>query len=488
MTRPTDQRPITPLPRKQLFILCCCRFAEPIAFTNILPFLYFMVEDFHLTDDPKKIGYFVGYIASSFALCQFFTGLPWGFLSDRIGRRPVILTGLLGTMTSSLLFGLSTSFTWAILSRSLCGILNGNVGVIKSMLAELTDETNQATAFSFLPFMYGIGIIIGPMLGGFLAKPAEQYPSIFGNCPFLKTYPYFLPCFVASLICLFGFTIGFFFLEETLESKKKQKSKSTLFERTEAADKEERAPLIPKDDPPPENPSFRDILCKPVLVMVLSYVFLALQTIMYDGIYNLWCATPVKFGGLGFSTKEIGISLSCAGLFTLTWQLFVYPKTQRKFGTLNCYRTALSGYMLVYFFQPFVNVVAKKIEEGAITSIWLWPFLLLFVFGNRICCVTAFTSSMILVTNVAPTKAQLGSVHGLTQTMGSGVRAIGPASAGTLFALSLQSPFSFPFDKHFVWTILAVIALVSRLESNLVIDPKAKNSRQEAVEVDVDKK
>ena len=55
----------------------------------------------------------------------------------------MILTGLFGTMTSSLLFGLSTSFTWAILSRSLCGILNGNVGVIKSMLAEITDETNQ---------------------------------------------------------------------------------------------------------------------------------------------------------------------------------------------------------------------------------------------------------------------------------------------------------------------------------------------------------
>ena len=187
---------------------------------------------------------------------------------------------------------------------------------------------------------------------------------------------------------------------QTLESKKKQKSKSTLFERTDAVDKEERAPLLPKDDPPPENPPFRDILCRPVLVTVLSYVLLALQTIMYDGIYHLWCATPVKFGGLGFSTKEIGISLSCAGGFTLFWQLFVYPKTQRRFGTLNGYKAALSGYILVYFFQPFVNVVAKKIEEGAITSGWLWPVLLIFVFGNRICCVTAFTSSMILVSVV----------------------------------------------------------------------------------------
>ena len=87
------------------------------------------------------------------------------------------------------------------------------------------------------------------------------------------------------------------------------------------------------------------------------------------------------------------------------------------------------------------------------------------------------------MTNVAPSKAQLGSVHGLTQTMGSGVRALGPASAGTLFALSIQSSFGFPFDKHFVWTILTVVALVCRLESNLLRDPKAKNSGQ-VVKVD----
>ena len=65
-----------------------------------------------------------------------------------------------------------------------------------------------------IPFMYGLGSIVGPVVGGFLAKPAEKYPSIFGNYQFLKDYPYFLPSLVASLLCLFSFVIAFFFLEE----------------------------------------------------------------------------------------------------------------------------------------------------------------------------------------------------------------------------------------------------------------------------------
>jgi MFS family permease len=105
-----------------------------------------MVRDFHIAEE-KSVGYYVGAITSCFALSQLLTGIDmsehhsltcilikiclikkikgihWGMLSDRIGRRPVILQGLIGTISSILLFGLSKSFIWALLSRSLCGLL-----------------------------------------------------------------------------------------------------------------------------------------------------------------------------------------------------------------------------------------------------------------------------------------------------------------------------------------------------------------------------
>ena len=108
------------------------------------------------------------------------TVLQWSRLSDHIGRKPVLLLGLLGTVVSTILFGLSHSL-WALVlrygrrikwpivtnsllsndSRCLNGMLNGNVGVIKSMIAELTDETNVARGFSLMPMARAVGYIIG---------------------------------------------------------------------------------------------------------------------------------------------------------------------------------------------------------------------------------------------------------------------------------------------------------------------------------------
>ncbi|RKP10531.1 major facilitator superfamily domain-containing protein, partial [Thamnocephalis sphaerospora] len=190
----------TPLPKRQLIVVYLVQFGEPISFTVLFPFMYFsvtlfsgrftntadgsvtavygrQVRDFHITDDPTRIGYYVGLLAASFAVAQFFSGLPWGFLSDRIGRRPVILFGLAGTTICLLLFGLSVSFAWAMTVRIMTGLVNGNVGVLKSVLGEITDETNQARAFSYMPMVYGIGFIAGPTIGGLLSNPAETYPD-----------------------------------------------------------------------------------------------------------------------------------------------------------------------------------------------------------------------------------------------------------------------------------------------------------------------
>ncbi|RUS31665.1 hypothetical protein BC938DRAFT_477342 [Jimgerdemannia flammicorona] len=91
----------------------------------------------------------------------------------------------------------------------------GNVGVSKSVLGEITDNTNQPMAFALFGFCWGIGGIAGPVLGGLLSWPATQFPTLFGTNAFLIRFPYFLPCLVSAIISLLGFVVGYLFFEET---------------------------------------------------------------------------------------------------------------------------------------------------------------------------------------------------------------------------------------------------------------------------------
>lgn len=86
-----------------------------------------MIEDFHVTDDPRRISFYAGMVTSAFTFAEFSTGLLWGRLSDRIGRKPVLLTGLIGTALSVLVFGFAPNLTVALLARSIGGLLNGYV-------------------------------------------------------------------------------------------------------------------------------------------------------------------------------------------------------------------------------------------------------------------------------------------------------------------------------------------------------------------------
>ena len=100
-----------------------CRVAEPIALTSCFPYAWVMVKDFHV-GDKSSASFWAGILNSSFSLAESLTGLAWGSVSDRIGRKPVLLIGCTGTLISLLVVGFSTNFWMALAGRALGGLLS----------------------------------------------------------------------------------------------------------------------------------------------------------------------------------------------------------------------------------------------------------------------------------------------------------------------------------------------------------------------------
>ncbi|KZP05500.1 hypothetical protein FIBSPDRAFT_350277, partial [Athelia psychrophila] len=103
----TKQKAITPLPKLQLGIVTCMRLVEPIAYTQIFPYINEFLNDQHVTDNPRGIGFYSGLVESVYAVFQLVSIYHFAKMSDRIGRRPVILSGLIGVAATTFFFGLS---------------------------------------------------------------------------------------------------------------------------------------------------------------------------------------------------------------------------------------------------------------------------------------------------------------------------------------------------------------------------------------------
>ncbi|KAI8393986.1 major facilitator superfamily domain-containing protein [Radiomyces spectabilis] len=501
-----------PLPARQLFIICACRFAEPICFTVLFPFIVSMVRDFKVGDETE-VGYYVGFVTSSFALAQLLTGIHWGMLSDRIGRRPVILMGLVGTILSILLFGLSKSYVWALLSRSLCGLLNGNIGVLKSMVSELTMQHaphQRARAFSLLPLMFGLGSIIGPMLGGFLSKPVEHYPAIFGRggflTDFLTEYPYFLPCFISAVICAFGLVFGMFYLEETLAKciKKEEvvvvgasdvtEENTLLIENHHKPGYDTFSHSSHRDNSPTPTlcgsqstpPTLRESLTPAVLAICVTYGLFSYQAIFYDELFPIWTASLRRSGGLGFDSDEIGTALAFCGVVTLFAQIVLLPYLTKRFGLMRLFRAVLFILIFLYLGQSSVRLFYNipDLNGQLDTKLWVWVGLLATVAIKTICHTIAFTACTILTNNAAPRMDALGTVNGFSQCCASGMRAFGPASCGIIWSSSLAAHWiPFPIRVNISFLFLTVVGAVTFYSSKRLdsMDYEVAAAREEVV-------
>ena len=182
-----------------------------VVFTSILPYLPELIE--YVGVPKPEVAKWAGIASAVASVSQAIMAVPWGTLSDYIGRKPVILSGLTCTMLLSILLGMSQSLTMVLTTRALIGLMNGNVGIIRTMVAEIVPQRElQPRAFSIMPLVWTVGSIFGPAFGGALARPAEKHPDWFGGSDFLRRFPFALPNLVSACFFIVGITSGFLFL------------------------------------------------------------------------------------------------------------------------------------------------------------------------------------------------------------------------------------------------------------------------------------
>jgi MFS family permease len=135
-----------------------CRLAEPIALTSVLPYYPAVLRSYHIPE--SDIAFWAGVCSAAYAVANAITALPWGWSSDYFGRKRMVIMGLLCNAFTALLWGFSVNLPMALVATGLTGAGNGNVGIQRTMIGEMSEgltKAQEARMFSILPMMYNFG-------------------------------------------------------------------------------------------------------------------------------------------------------------------------------------------------------------------------------------------------------------------------------------------------------------------------------------------
>ncbi|KAJ3751638.1 MFS general substrate transporter [Lentinula raphanica] len=452
----------TPLPKLQLAIVFLIQLTEPIAATVIYPFINQFVISTGITGgNEKKTGYYAGIIESAFFLAECFTVMLWGMASDRFGRRPILLLGPLGLCLATLCFGLSTQYRELMIFRSIQGAFNGNIGVSKTILAELSDSTNIAQIFSLAPMIWGMGVIMGPSIGGVLANPEEQFPSTLGKIALLRAHPFFLPCAVVALFAFLFFLVALIGLKEASIVKKSISDQETVL----ASDSEDEEDLKADVEPPA---TLKSILIPEVLLPIANYSLIALLDSSYTVLIPLTYTTSVPAGGLGLTPFHVGLILSVWGAANIPFPIFCIPRLIKRFGARTINFVGVCSFLVGFGSLSGLSMLASAFGHAN----WLvWALIpVQFLFSNTVGSM-AYATAQIFVVNGAPSKSALGTTNGLCQASKTMARTFGPVLATSLFSLSKERDL---LGGYFVYTVFMLITLVC-LRTTMTLPLEMKN-------------
>ncbi|KAF7562361.1 hypothetical protein G7046_g1769 [Stylonectria norvegica] len=473
----------TPLPIRQLLLLAYLSLAEQTALNSISPYLPEMVLSMPGIP-PDQSGLYVGILASSFALAQLSTNFLWGYGSDVIGRKPVLVMGTFSLMCCFCVFGLCKQYWQIVVVHVAMGMLNGNAACVPTVLGEVTDRSNQSRAFTYLPVIYSLGGITGPLLGGLLVGKAG------------KEFPYLGPNVLSAALLASSLVVVGVWFEETLDEgqagletpawvsrllswlprKKVEPRRNSWISRwprgrahdqpllsssssISSVDDEDEHQIDPdhadNSDENTPKPAWRE-LNRTTIILLCTYLVFQLSNISFNSLYPIFAATPPPTGR-DLPPEEIGISLSLAGLATILFQAFLFQTFKARMGNLGTYRIGLLGIGVSMVLMPWVGYLDDAPWFGVGSGMmWLYSELGVVLIIKNICAVGGLSSVMLLITNSAPSNASLGALNGIAQTLSALGRSIGPFVSGGLFTLSTRIH---PKGEALAWTLFGGLAL-----------------------------
>jgi DHA1 family tetracycline resistance protein-like MFS transporter len=264
-----------PSSRAALTFVLLSVFIDSLGFGIIIPSLPGVIME--LTGEPVATAAdWSGYLMAVYALLQFFMAPIFGNLSDRYGRRPILLASLFAFGVDFLLTGLATSMIWLFLGRAFAGVFGASFATAGAYVGDISDDTNRAKNFGLIGAAWGSGFTLGPVIGGFVAEHIDL------RAPF----------FVAAALAIANVAFGLFALPESLPPERRRK-----FEWARA------------------NPfgAFKSLTHLPMVAGLLFAVFL--YQVAHDSLPAVWMFyTQLKFG---WGPSEMGWSLTFVGIMTV---------------------------------------------------------------------------------------------------------------------------------------------------------------------------
>ena len=360
---------------RNLLIIAIVAVVNALGYGIVIPVLYSYSVRYGLSDFQN------GLLFSVFSICQFASTPIIGRMSDKYGRRPLLIISILGTALSFLLMAFAPSAIFLFLARALDGITAGNLPVAAAVISDTTTEEHRAKGFGIIGASFGFGFIFGPAISGATVDISPSLPFIIAS----------VVSFIAVVICLF-------FLPETNKHMGEVR-KGRLFDFSHLLHA-----LFAKN-------------IGPVLLISLFY-FTAFGTFIY-------AFQPFSVKGLHLSVQHISFLFTVIGCLGLFSQIVLLPRATKMFGvkkTLCGFLSIITIACLGIFFSP--NVV---IFIG---------FTLLFGLFNS----TVMPLVQTVLSEETDAKSQ-GTIQGLNSSYMSIGQIIGPIAGGALATFMISLPF-----------------------------------------------
>lgn len=382
--------------KSQLAIIFFTVFLYLVGFGVVIPIIPILSRNFGATALQT------GLLLSVYSLMQFLFSPFWGRLSDKHGRRPILLFCLLGEGLSYLLFAWARNLEWLFVARILAGFFGASLSTASAYISDITPKHERSKGMALIGAAFGLGFVFGPALGGGLAIWGQSISS----APHFDTSFTFL--WVAGL-CFANFIFGLKFLKESLSEK------------SESAEKKKRISAL-----------FHYLNLKTIGSLMTIFMLISLAMSAME-------ASLILFMGEKFqwNVKQVSFGFAYIGVIIVITQGFLVRRLIPKLGERQVLRIGLTLFSTGLLIIPLAPTVS-----------WMALAMTLLSLGNGLSN-PSILGSISLLTD---TKEQ-GESLGVTQSMASLGRILGPAIGGALYqSIAITAPF---------WTsgLLALAAL-----------------------------